>query len=144
MRNNDMVTDEDKRNEPRQEGRYPLAVQRDCAMCIITFKDLAWKDHIAVLKDISTNGVGVEAEQRINTGFVWFRDRVGGHRGGVLLWSRQVGDNFRGGIQFVPLSRDSEQFVNSQIDLLRDHQPLVDPKAVISTIMESMARTRKY
>ena len=143
MRTSDEITDIDKRNELRQASRYPLAVQRDCAMCIITFKDLAWKDHVAFLKDISMNGVGVEAETRIDTGFVWFRDRVGGHRGGVLMWSRQVGYNYRAGIQFVPLSRDAEEFVNSQVSLLRDHQPLHDPTAIISMIMESMGRTRK-
>ena len=143
MRTSDEITDIDERNELRQASRYPLAVQRDCAMCIITFKDLAWKDHVAFLKDISMNGVGVEAETRIDTGFVWFRDRVGGHRGGVLMWSRQVGYNYRAGIQFVPLSRDAEEFVNSQVSLLRDHQPLHDPTAIISMIMESMGRTRK-
>ena len=143
MRTSDNITGIDKRNELRQADRYPLAVQRDCAMCIITFKDLAWKDHVASLKDISMNGVGIEAEARIDTGFVWFRDRVGGHRGGVLMWSRQVGYNYRAGIQFVPLSRDAEEFVDSQVSLLRDHKPLSNPTAIISTIMESMGRTRK-
>jgi hypothetical protein len=141
MRTSDEITDIDGRNGLRQASRYPLAVQRDCAMCVITFKDLAWKDHVAFLKDISMNGVGVEAETRIDTGFVWFRDRVGGHRGGVLMWSRQVGYNYRAGIQFVPLSRDAEEFVNSQVSLLRDHKPLHDPTAVISMIMKSMGRT---
>jgi hypothetical protein len=143
MRTSDNITDIDKRNELRQAVRYPLAVQRDCMMCIITLKDLAWKDHVAFLKDISMNGVGVEAEKRIDTGFVWFRDRVGGHRGGVLMWSRQVGYNYRAGIQFVPLSRDAEDFVNSQVGLLRDHKTILDPSAIISTIMESMGRTWK-
>jgi hypothetical protein len=144
MRTSDEMSDIDKRNELRQADRYPLAEQRDCAMCIITFKDLAWKDHVAFLKDISMNGVGVEAETRIDTGFVWFRDRVGGHRGGVLMWSRQVGYNYRAGIQFVPLARDAEEFVDSQVSLLRDHKPLRDPTAIISTIMEAMGRTQKY
>ncbi|NTW57571.1 MAG: PilZ domain-containing protein [Nitrospirae bacterium] len=143
MRTSDKTTGIDNRNEQRQADRHPLAVQRDCAMCIITFKDLAWKDHVAFLKDVSMNGVGVEAEKRIDTGFVWFRDRVGGHRGGVLMWSRQVGYSYRAGIQFVPLSRDAEEFVDSQVSLLRDDKPLHDPTAVISTIMGSLGRTRK-
>ena len=143
MRTGDLATSIDKRNELRKASRYPLAMQRDCAMCIITFKDLSWKDQLAFLKDISTNGVGVESEKRIDTGFVWFLERVGGHRGGVLMWSRQVAYNYRAGIQFVPLSRDAEEFVNSQVSLLRDHKPLSDPTAIISTIMESMGRTRK-
>jgi hypothetical protein len=143
MRTSDKMTGIDKRSEQRQAGRYPLAAQLDCAMCIITFKDLAWKDHVVFLKDISMSGVGVEAEKRIDTGFVWFRDHVGGHRGGVLMWSRLVGYNYRAGIQFVPLARDAEEFVNSQISLLRDHKPLRHPTATISTIMESIGRARK-
>lgn len=133
----------DERNEQRQAGRYPLAVQRDCAMCVITFKDMAWKDHLAYLKDISANGVGIESEKRIDPGFVWFRDRVGGHRGGVLLWSGRVGYNFRAGIQFLSLSREAEQFVHNEVELLRTHQPLRDPEAIMLTIMESLGRNRK-
>ncbi len=134
----------DARTELRQAGRYPLAIQRDCALCIITFKDLAWSDHVAYLKDISANGVGVASEKRIDPGFVWFRDRVGGHRSGVMMWSRQVGHNFRAGIQLVPLSREAEQFVQNQVGLLRNHQPLRQPEAIMSTIMESLGKGRKH
>ena len=100
-------------------------------MYIITFKDLAWKEHVALLNNISMNDVGVEAEKRIDTGFVCFRDRGGGHRGGVLIWSRQVSYNYRAGIQFVPLSRDAEEVVNGKVSLLRDHKPLLDATAII-------------
>jgi len=143
MRTGDLATSIDKRNELRKASRYPLAMQRDCAMCIITFKDLSWKDQLAFLKDISTNGVGVESEKRIDTGFVWFLERVGGHRGGVMMWSRQVGYSYRAGIEFVPLSHEAEQFVQGQVSLLRAHQPLPDPEAMMSTIMECMGKTPK-
>jgi hypothetical protein len=144
MRTSDIVSEIEKRNELRKASRYPLAVQRDCSMCIITFKDLSWKDQLALLKDISMNGVGVESEKQIDPGFVWFRDRVGGHRGGVLMWSRQVGYHYRAGIEFVPLSREAEQFVQSQVGLLRAHQRLSDPEAVISTIMQFLGKVRKH
>jgi len=133
----------EERNELRQAGRYPLAVQRNCSMCVITFKDMTWQDHLAYLKDISTGGVGIESEKRIDTGFVWFGDRVGGHRGGVMMWSRQVGYNFRAGIQLVPLSREAERFVQDQVRLLREHHPLRRPEAIMSTIMESLGKGRK-
>jgi hypothetical protein len=113
-------------------------------MCVITFKDLSWKDQFAFLKDISTNGVGVESEQRMDPGFVWFRERVGGHRGGVLMWGKQVGYNYRAGIEFVPLSREAEQFVHSQVGLLRAHQSLNKPEAIMTTILESLNRSRKH
>jgi hypothetical protein len=134
----------DDRDELRQASRYPLAVQRDCTMCVITFKDMAWKDHLAYLKDLSMNGVGVASEKRIDPGFVWFRDRVGGHRGGVLMWSEQVGYHFRAGIQFLSFSREAEQFVEDEVGLLRAHQPLRQPEAIISTIMESLGKVRKH
>jgi hypothetical protein len=144
MRTSDIVSEIDKRNELRQVSRYPLAVHRDCAMCIITFKDLSWKDQLAFLKDLSMNGVGVESEKRIDPGFVWFHDRVGGYRGGVMMWSRQVGYHYRAGIEFVPLSREAEQFIQDQVGLLRAHQRLRDPEAVISTIMQSLGKIRKH
>jgi len=143
MRNDDTRFARDMRNEMRQASRYPLAIQRDCSLCIITFKDLAWSDHVAYLKDFSANGVGVESEKRIDPGFVWFRDRVGGHRGGVMMWSEQAGYNFRAGIQFLSLSREAEQFVEDQVGLLRAHQPLQQPEAIMSTIMESLGRGQK-
>jgi hypothetical protein len=133
-----------ERNELRQVTRYPLAVHRDCAMCVITFKDLSWKDQFAFLKDISTSGVGVESEKPMDPGFVWFHERVGGHRGGILMWGRQVGYNYRAGIEFVPLSREAEQFVHDQVGLLRAHQPLLDAEAIMTTIIGSLSKTRKH
>ena len=126
----------------RQQTRYPLAFQRGCSLCVITFKDLAWKDHSANLKDISKGGVGIESEDRIDRGFVWFSGRVGGHRGGVLLWSRQTGFTYRAGIQLVKLTRDQEQFVQEQVSLVKAHEPLRNPQAIIATIMDSLAREK--
>jgi hypothetical protein len=143
MKTIDSIREIDPRDDLRQVSRYPLAVQRDCQLCVITFKDLAWRDHTAYIKDFSIGGVGVESEKRIGQGFVWFKDRVGGHRGGVLMWSRQVGYNYRAGIQFVPLSRDAERFVQDQVGLLRAHQPMRNPEAIIATIMNSMGKERK-
>jgi hypothetical protein len=144
MRTSERDEEINKRNEQRQASRYPLAIQRDCTMCVITFKDLSWKDQLALLKDISMNGVGVESQKQIDPGFVWFRDRVGGHRGGVLMWSRQIGYHYRAGIEFVPLSREAEQFVQSQVGLLRAHQRLSDPEAVISMIMQYLGKAQKF
>ncbi len=129
-------------NELRQSIRYPLAVRRNCNLCLITFKDLSWTDHTAQLKDISRDGIGIESEQPIDRGFVWFRDRVAGFRGGVLMWSRADGRNFRAGIQFVPLSRSQEQYVQEEVSMVRGHAPLRNPEAIIATIMESLGRKK--
>jgi len=127
----------------RQQTRYPLAFQRECSLCLITFKDLSWIDHAAQLKDISVDGVGIESERQIDQGFVWFRDRVGGHRGGVLMWSKRAGRTYRAGIQLVQLTRDQEKFVQEQVAMVRSHQPLRNPEAIIATVMYSMSRNGK-
>ena len=126
----------------RQSRRYQVEnKQRECSLCVITFKDLAWKDHSAILMDISRHGAGIDSDTKIDPGFVWFRDRVGGHKGGVLMWSRPAGHRFRAGVRFVPLTRSEEQFISDQIALVRADKPLQDPVAVITTIMESLTNS---
>jgi hypothetical protein len=126
----------------RQSKRYEVeSKRRECTLCVITFKDLAWKDHSAILMDISRHGAGIESSTKIDPGFIWFRDRVGGFKGGVLMWSRPVGKRFRAGIRFIPLLRSEEQFINDQIALVRADKPLQDPVAVITTIMESLTNS---
>ncbi len=115
-------------------------MQRECGLCVITFKDLMWSDHTAQLKDISRDGIGIELERPVDRGFVWFRNRVGGFRSGVLMWSSRQGRNFRAGIQFVPLSRTQEQYVQEEVQMVRDHAPMRNPEAIIATIMDSLSR----
>ncbi len=124
----------------RQEHRQPIFVHRDCCLGIITFKHLEWTDHVAQLVDISRNGVGIESGNWIEPGFVWFRDRVGGFKGGVLMWSKRQGTRYRAGIRFVPLSRDEEQYVQEQVSCSRPHSPLRDPEAIITTLIESIKK----
>ncbi len=129
-------------SELRQSIRYPLTVQRQCSLSLIIFKDLSWADHTANLKDIGRDGVGIESQQRIDQGFVWFHDRVGGFRGGVLVWSMQQGSNFRAGIQFVPLSLSQENDIEDEVSLMREHAPLRNPEALIATIRDSLAQKK--
>jgi hypothetical protein len=57
--------------------------------------------------DISRSGVCIESNAPMETGFVWFRERIWGQNGGVLLWSKQVGSQYRSGIRFAPLPHDA-------------------------------------
>jgi hypothetical protein len=109
-------------------------------LCVINFKNLGWKDHRARIVDISRHGVGIEASDKMEEGFVWFRDRVGGFRGGVLMWSRQVGDKFRAGVRFVPLSILEETTIRQQLDQTKSRKPLQIPERVIAAIMASMTK----
>ncbi len=128
--------------ELRSQTRYPLAVRRDCTFAVITFKDLVWKDHLAQLLDISSGGIGLASEGSMDRGFVWFRDRVAGNRGGVLLWSRPHGRSYRAGIQFVPLSRDQESYLRDEFAMVREGRSLRDPRAMLATITGSLSRHR--
>lgn len=123
----------------RQSRRYPVQ-KRTCTLVVINFKNYEWKDHHARIVDISRHGVGLESTAKMEEGFVWFRDRVGGFRGGVLMWSRHAGDRFRSGIRFVPLSIVEETTIREQLDHARIHKPLQIPERVIATIMASMTK----
>src|SRR5574341_1118321 len=101
-------------NKLRGVRRYPVTAHRDCPMGVITFRQLEWNDHHAQLTDISVVGIGIESNQQIEPGLVWFKERIGGYRSGVLMWSKQTGARFRAGIKFVPLSREEEAYLQEQ------------------------------
>jgi hypothetical protein len=126
----------------RQSHRYQVVQQRNFHVCVIPFKTLQCSVMVAHVVDISKNGVGVEAVQRLEPGFVWFKDRIMGFKGGLLLWSRQTGEKYRAGIRFVPLSHDKERLVQDQIDAIRPLQPLPNPEVIVSTILEAMTQNQ--
>jgi hypothetical protein len=107
---------------------------------MISFKDHHWKEHHARILDLSRQGVGIEVPEKLEEGFVWFRSRVGGARGGVLMWCRPAGGAFRAGIRFVPLSIIEETTLREQLEQARIHKPLRIPERVIATIMMSMTK----
>ena len=124
----------------RQSHRYEVVQLREFPLCLIPFKSLVSTVMIAHVIDISAKGVGIESGQHLEPGFVWFRDRIGGFKGGLLVWSRQVGGKFRAGVRFVPLTREKELLVQDRITALRPLEPLHNPEVVISTILEAMTQ----
>ncbi len=124
----------------RHAIRQLITVHRDCVLGLISFKHLEWKDHLAQIVDISRSGVGIESATRIEPGFVCFNHRLGGHLSGVLLWSKQLGGKYRGGIRFVPLSSTQESWIREQISASPMHRPVRDPRAIIETIIESLQK----
>jgi len=124
----------------RQSYRYEVVQRRDFAFWVIPFKSLECVNLIAHVVDLSKYGVGIESDQPLAPGFVWFKDRIGGFKGGLLVWSRQADGKYRAGVKFVPLSRDKELIVQEQIAMMRPNQPIHNPEVIISTILESMTR----
>jgi len=124
--------------EMRNVRRQPIVIRRDCSLGVIAFKQLAWTDHVARIVDINRQGVGIELGTRVEPGFVWFKDRVWGHRGGLLLWSNQVGDRYRAGIKFLALSPDEERTVQSHVSEAGSYRPLISPEKIVSSLIESL------
>lgn len=125
----------------RQSLRYKVTKKRECSFCVITFKDLSWTDHKTVVVDISRHGVGVESDEKLEPGFIWFLERMGGFRGGVLMWARNDNRKYHAGIRFISLSRHEEQFIQDQVALIRANKPLTNPEAVLATIMRALTGT---
>jgi len=126
--------------ETRTIQRQPITVRRDCPLGIIAFKQLTWTNHIARIVDINKQGVGIEMNSCVEPGFVWFKDRVWGHRGGLLLWSKQVGAAYRAGIKFLALTLDEEESLHRHIVQSGIHRPLADPEKVVASLIESLKR----
>ena len=126
--------------EMRNIQRQPIMVKRECPLGIIAFKQLTWTDHIARIVDINKLGVGIEVSSCVEPGFVWFKDRVWGHRGGLLLWSKQVGTAYRAGIKFLSLSPEEEQSLQRHIVQSGIHRPLADPESVVASLIESLKK----
>jgi hypothetical protein len=123
--------------ELRHMQRRPVTEKQDRSMSVISFKQLDWTDLIVNITDISPQGAGIEGERRIDPGFVWFPDTIDGRKGGLLMWSKQHGTKYRGGVRFVSISPVDEESVQEKI---AGSGPMKDPAIVIETILESLKK----
>lgn len=128
-------------DECRDTERRPITAEHGCSFCVITFKRLEWIDHTGRILARSTTGIRLESDKPIDPGFVWFSDRVGGHKGGVLMWCKKLGRNYRAGIQFVPLTRDEERRIQERTVRSSSHRPRRSPDEIIAALIESMTRS---
>jgi hypothetical protein len=120
----------------RHSQRQPIRVKRDCAMDVIKCKELDRTDHHAHIVDISKSGVGIESNTPMEPGFVLFRDRILGQHSGVLLWSKQVGTQYRSGIRFVPLPYDAALGADKQSAKSGPREPLKDLEQIVKMMIE--------
>ena len=123
---------EDNRHSQRQQ----ITVKRDCAMDVIKFKELDRADHHGHIVDISRSGIGIESNTPMEPGFVLFRDRIWGQHSGVLLWSKQVGTQYRSGIRFVPLPHDAALIVDKHSAQSVPREPLKDLEKIVKMMIE--------
>jgi hypothetical protein len=113
-------------------------VKRDYAMDVITFKQRDRTDHHGHIVDISKSGVGIESNAPVEPGLVWFRDRIWGQQSGVLLWSKQVGTQYRSGIRFAPLPDDAALGAKNQFEQSGPREPLKDLQKIVAIQLESI------
>lgn len=73
---------------------------------ILQFGRLRRQDTTVRGFDISDGGIGVVSDVPLAPGFVWFWTKVEEYNGGMLLWSRKIGDKYRAGIQFLDIPDD--------------------------------------
>jgi PilZ domain len=94
--------------ELRQHMRQPQGRTNGIAMRIAKFGTLDKSDMSVRPVDISATGVCVEADVPLEPGFVWFRDNVGHHQCGVIVWTKRGNNTCRAGIKFMPLAPGRE------------------------------------
>jgi hypothetical protein len=134
----------DIRNDQRKRlRRHPVAVQRDCSLGVITFEGLEWTDHIAKIVDLSATGIGIESDQPIEPGIIWFKDCVYGQKCGVLVWCKQNGFRYRAGIQFVDLNHADEEYLRRQVARSQPRQPIEDPQRVVASLIDYLRKDRE-
>jgi hypothetical protein len=126
-------------NDTRRSPRHAITEEKFCSLGLITLKDRGWADHVVRLRDMSESGVGIESEQALDRGLVWFHDRVAGHKGGVLVWCKKIEERYRAGIHFVPLSREEERQVQERT-LQSGHQAHRSPDEIIEALMTSLQK----
>ena len=122
--------------EHRQASRQP-AIQRKCSLGLFSLTQLEKTDHVVRIVDISSGGVGIESDEQLGPGLVWFNTSVGDHRGGILLWSRKQDDRYRAGIRFLSLSAEVERLLRYWPPCPGQLRSCIDLEEFISTGMEA-------
>ncbi len=131
----------ERRDNQRQEvKRHPVTRQRDCSLGVISFHNLEWTDYLAKIVDYSVIGIGIESDQPIQPGLIWFKECVYGQKCGVLVWCKRIGDRYRAGIQFGSLSRAEEEYLRQQVEQVQPHKPVHDPERIIAKLIDSMKK----
>jgi hypothetical protein len=129
---------ENEEDKNRGIQRYSVASQRTSCLGVITFGHLMRTEHVVRIVNLSVVGVGIESSERIEPGLVCFKERVVGHKFGVLTWSRQNGDQYRAGINFVTLPHEQEVYLLKQAEQARPGRMLRDPEKVIAALLDSI------
>lgn len=98
-------------DEHRRSSRQPATIYRKCSLGLLSFAQLEITDHIVRILDSNSQGLGVESDERLEPGLVWFHSSVGDRRGGILVWCSKQGGLYRAGIRFLSLAPEDERLL---------------------------------
>ena len=132
------------KDEHRKRLRpHPVTVKRYCSLGVIAFDNLEWNNHCARIVDLSATGLGIESDQPLDPGIIWFKECVCGQKCGVLVWCKQSGGQYRAGIQFVTLNHAEEEYLRRQVEQSQPCKPLQDPERVVATLVDYFRKDRE-
>ena len=129
---------EKKKAEYQEVQRYRMAAARDCPMGVVSFDTFEWTDHTVRIVNLSVLGAGIHSQKRIEPGLVWFKERVGGYKCGNLKWSAEIGPPYGAGVEYLPLPRDVEQYLQKQVEQPRSGKNIPDPDHILKTLITTM------
>jgi hypothetical protein len=129
---------DNKNPEYKEVQRYTLASPQSCSLGIVSCQNLMWEEHSVRIMNMSVLGIGIESNQRIVPGLVWFKKRVGGHNFGIMRWVKSNGPSHKAGIEFIDLSRETEEYIQKQVKVSQPFKPVPDPEKIISVIIETI------
>jgi hypothetical protein len=113
-------------------------MEQDCRLGVIAFENLVWTEHGVKIIDLSVTGIGIETERQIEPGIIWFKEHVCGQRCGFLVWCKKSGDRYRGGIQFVTLTRADEEYLRRQVNQVQPLESFQDPDRLLAKMMDGI------
>lgn len=100
----------------RKYPRQAYVGGADIPVTVIQFGKLERIDLTVKGVDISDGGLGIISEVQFAPGFVWFHTTVGGHKGGMIVWSRKADTGYRAGIQFLPIPLSPREYLQVSDD----------------------------
>jgi hypothetical protein len=118
--------------------RYLVAAAPEFPLGVISFDTFTWTEHTVRIVNLSVLGAGIHSHDRIESGLVWFKDRVGGYKCGILKWSAEIGPPYGAGIEFLPLSREVEEYLQKQSEQSLSRRTIADPDHILEALIATV------
>jgi hypothetical protein len=116
--------------------RYEVTSPRTYSLDVFAFPRPERTEHIVRIVDFSVVGVGIEVSEPIERGLVYFKEPVGGHKFGVVVWSNHGGGRYRAGIKFVVLPSGEETYLLERIKQPHLDAALQAPDKMMVSLLE--------